>query len=257
MSRIIHYFRGTKPMEIDINMPVFYSNQIRDNLAQLDEQESRHCILVLRLKKGDHVHLVDGAGHLYKGIVEIPDPRACRILIHEIKRNHLARDYYLHLAIAPTKSINRFEWFVEKATEIGVDEITPLICERSERREIRTDRFRKILLAAMKQSGRATLPRLNPPVDFKTFIRYSGKGRRLIAHCRVAAERYAGALGTDIRDWLILIGPEGDFSEAEISSAREEKFLEISLGDAVYRTETAGIIACQIIAGLYRKPESS
>jgi 16S rRNA (uracil1498-N3)-methyltransferase len=237
-------------------VPVFYSNQIRDNLALLDEQESRHCILVLRLNKGDHVHLVDGAGNLYKGSIETPDPRACRIRINEIKRDHLSRKYYLHLAIAPTKSTNRFEWFVEKATEIGVDEITPLICERSERKEIRMDRFHKILLAAMKQSGRATLPKLNLPVDFKTFIRYPGKGRRLIAHCNVAAKRYAGILGTDIMDWLVMIGPEGDFSDAEISSAREEEFLEISLGDAVYRTETAGIIACQIIAGLYRQPVS-
>jgi len=220
-------------------------------MAQLDEEESRHCIKVLRLKKGDHVHLVDGAGNLYEARIETPDPKACRILVTGSKKNHLARDYNLHLAIAPTKSSDRFEWFIEKATEIGVDEITPLICERSERKRIRMDRCRKIIISAMKQSGRASLPILNDPVDFKALILNPGMGRRLIAHCKVETDRYAGALSTEKPDWLILIGPEGDFTEGEISRALEEQFIEISLGDAVFRTETAGMVACQIIAGLY------
>ena len=240
-----------------MKIPVFYSNQISGSKAQLDEEESWHCIKVLRLKKGDHIRLVDGVGSLYEGRIETPDPRACGIHITGRERNHLARDYYLHLAIAPTKSTDRFEWFLEKATEIGVDEITPLICERSERNKIRMDRCRKILVSAMKQSGRAFLPKLNGPVDFNTIIRNPHRGRRLIAHCKMEPGKYAGNLSTEITDWLVLIGPEGDFTDAEISGAREAEFIEISLGEAVFRTETAGIVACQIIAGLYRQSKTN
>ncbi len=236
---------------------MFYSNQIWGSEALLDEDESRHCIKVLRLKKEDQIQLVDGAGNLYEASIKTPDPKACRILVTGRLKNHLARDYTLHMAAAPTKSTDRFEWFIEKATEIGVDEITPLICERSERKKITMDRCRKILISAMKQSGRASLPKLNDPVDFNTLVRNPVNGRRLIAHCNAETEQYAGIFSTEIPDWLILIGPEGDFSPTEITRAREEHFIEISLGDAVFRTETAGIVACQIIAGLYRQPKTN
>ena len=232
-------------------MPVYYSNQIYGNRAILDEEESRHCIRVLRLKKGDPLRFVDGTGNLYESIIEIPDPKTCELQITGTTTNYLSRNYHLHMAIAPTKSTDRFEWFLEKATEIGVDEITPMICERSERKTIRMDRSRKILLSSMKQSGRACLPQLNSPVDFSSLIRVPQNGIKLIAHCQVEGNRHIGTLNRDNKEWLVLIGPEGDFSETEIKTARESGFQEVNLGDAVLRTETAGIVACQSIASLH------
>lgn len=234
-------------------MPVYYSNQVSGDRAVLDEEESGHCIKVLRLKKGDPLRFVDGTGNLYEGIIEVPDSKTCELKVTRTIENHLARQYHLHLAIAPTKSTDRFEWFLEKATEIGVDMITPLICERSERKKIRMDRSRRILISAMKQSGRACLPILSEPLDFASLIQAPPNGMRLIAHCQVEGDRNIGSLARDDNEWMVLIGPEGDFTESEIKAARESGFQEVNLGDAVLRTETAGIVACQSIASLYRK----
>ena len=234
-------------------MPVYFTNNISGNQAELPEEESRHCIKVLRLKKGDTIRFVDGTGGLFQAVIEVPDPRSCKLSITGRTENYLDRGYNLHIAIAPTKSTERFEWFLEKATEIGVDEITPLICEHSERKKIRIDRCRRILLSAMKQSGRATLPNLNEAVDFSTLINNPYKGKKLIAHCRVELDQYAGLLKGGDHDWLVLIGPEGDFTDTEIKEAIHADFNEISLGEAVLRTETAGIVACQVIADLNRK----
>ena len=231
-------------------MPVYYTERIEGKRAVLDAEESRHCIRVLRLRKGEPVRFVDGHGTLYEALIEDPDPRECTLMIKACTADYLARNYRLHLALAPTKSMERFEWFLEKATEIGVDEITPVICGRSERRSLRMDRCRRILVSAMKQSGRAFLPLINEPADLSDFIRGSYEGHKLIAHCRAGSEKYIGGMEKS-NDWLILIGPEGDFSEAEISLASASGFTEISLGDAVLRTETAGVAACQIIAALH------
>ncbi len=233
-------------------MPVYYTKQITGREAVLDEEESRHCIKVARLEKDDRISVVDGEGNLYRASIATPDPKSCRITITEHIPEYLKRDYYLHIAIAPPKSADRFECFLEKATEIGVDEITPLICERSERRKIRMERSLKILISAMKQSGRASLPKLNPQAEFDTLIREEWNGRKVIAHCRADTEKYCGRLGREISNWLVLIGPEGDFSPSELSRAGEAGFEETSLGDAVLRTETAGIAACQLIGHLYR-----
>ena len=129
-------------------MPVFYTTQIHPDEAILGEEESRHVIRVLRMAKGDPLEVVDGRGNYCEGVLSHPDPKACRIRINRILRDHLSRDYYLHIAIAPPKSTDRFEWFLEKATEIGVDEISPVICKRSERNRIRPDRSQKVLIAA-------------------------------------------------------------------------------------------------------------
>ncbi len=231
-------------------MPVYYSDNISGDRALLDEEESRHCIRVLRLKKGDSVKFVDGRGTMYDAVILDPDPMHCGLNILDSREKYLGRDYRLHVAIAPTKSMDRFEWFLEKATEIGVDEITPLICERSERRTIRMDRCRKILVSAMKQSGRAYLPVLHNPVDFERLSMGTPEGIQLIAHCKAGEEDYLGKLDRS-GNWLVLIGPEGDFIEEEISLARESGFAEVSLGDAVLRTETAGVVACQILASLH------
>jgi len=229
-------------------MPVFLINQFNDMEALLDEEESRHITRVLRLKKDDPVDLVDGTGNFYKGVIDLADPHSTRVRILETIRDYLKRDYYLHLAIAPTKSAERFEWFLEKSTEIGIDEITPILCQRSERDRIRQDRSERILQAAMKQSGRALLPKLNAMIPLREFYKQAEADLKYIAHCGTSKKDLPSRPGPGDRSWLILIGPEGDFTHEELKQALEEKYVEINLGEAVYRTETAGIMACQLIS---------
>ena len=233
-------------------MPVFYTSKIDDMQAILDEQESRHIIMVLRMTEGDTVQLVDGKGNYCIGIISVPDPKACRVQIHDITNSYLHRDYYLHVAIAPTKSADRFEWFLEKATEIGVDEISPIICARSERNRIRYDRSQKIIITAMKQCGRAMLPRLNREISVKNFLTQSSADIKLLAHSQTDREQYISAEPVKDLRWIIMIGPEGDFTPREIEQARQMTYREINLGEAVYRTETAGIMACHTISSMYQ-----
>ena len=151
-------------------MILFYTSDIEGNMATLGKEETRHCLQVLRKKAGDQLHFVDGIGGFYRGLILETTKNACRIEILDKKEAYQKRRFHLHIAIAPTKNINRLEWFLEKSTEIGIDEITPVICQQSERRKLRMDRLQKILLAAMKQSLKAYLPVLNDPVSFKQFI---------------------------------------------------------------------------------------
>ena len=233
-------------------MPVFYSRQIDQTHAILDEEESRHVIKVLRMGTGDPLEVVDGKGNLYRGMISVPDARACQIDVTHATSGYLQRDYYLHIAIAPTKSQERFEWFLEKATEIGVDEISPVICERAERTRIKFERSQKILIAAMKQSGRALLPRLNPEIPLNEFLELATADIKLIAHCETSGGQYINLAPKSGQRWIILIGPEGDFTQAEIQAALHKEYSEISLGEAVYRTETAGIISCHTVSLLYQ-----
>jgi len=219
----------------------------------LGEEESRHLIRVLRLKKGDPVEFVDGLGNRYTSVISDPDPSNTELRIAETKIEYLKRDFSLHLGIAPTKSNVRFEWFLEKATEIGIEEVTPLICDHSERNRLRMDRSERILVAAMKQSGRAYLPKLNPATNFAEFIENAVADVKYIAHCREALGELPGSPQEKSMSWLVLIGPEGDFSASEVEMAKKSNFQEISLGEAVYRAETAGIIACQLISFLHRE----
>ncbi len=233
-------------------MPVFYSPQIDQKLAILSEEESRHIIKVLRMTEGDPLEMVDGRGNYYTGIISVPDPKACQAQINDIVPGHKRRDYFLHIAIAPPKSSDRFEWFLEKATEIGVDEISPVICARSERNRIRHDRSQKILIAAMKQSGRALLPRLNQEIPLSDFLKRSRADIKLIAHCNTTENQHIAAKPQKNQSWITLIGPEGDFTPDEIEATRLIDYREINLGEAIYRTETAGIIACHTISLLYQ-----
>jgi len=228
-------------------MPVFLAQDIIGQEAFLDEEESRHLIRVLRLKEGAPVDLVDGKGNLYKGLISLADFHKTTVRILESFKDHLAREYSIHIAIAPTKSTDRFEWFLEKATEIGVDEISPILCTRSERSRIRHDRSEKILMTAMKQSGRARLPRLNPMVPFTEFVTREEADIKYIAHCRTKPGVLPEKPASGKLSWLVLIGPEGDFTSEEVDRALSGNFTEINLGEAVYRTETAGIMACQLI----------
>lgn len=228
-------------------MQVFFTKQIDGNHAILDEEESRHLIRVLRLKQDDPVDIVDGRGNLFKGVISLPDSRNTMIRITETKREHLARKYSLHLAIAPTKSTDRFEWFLEKATEIGIDEITPVICDHSERKAINFNRLNKIIISAMKQSLKAYLPKLNNAVRYTDFISSDFEGNKFIAH-------YSETITTNLQkayntgdNALILIGPEGDFSQSELTLAVKNAYFPVNMGKNRLRTETAALVACLTI----------
>lgn len=243
-------------------MNLFYTPDITGNLYSLNEEESRHCQKVLRLHDGDTINLTDGKGTLFQA--RIKDTRGRQVELDVISRQdgYGRRDYYLHMAVAPTKNIDRFEWFLEKATEIGVDEITPVICEHSERRQLRTDRLEKVITAAMKQSLKAYHPKLNEPIPFGKFLsslsplipashlpRFpanSSPENKYIAYITSGAPLLK-QLYLKGSDALILIGPEGDFSPAEVEASLKSGFQVISLGESRLRTETAAVVACHSI----------
>lgn len=226
-------------------MQIFYAPDIRDNIHCLDEAESRHCIKVLRMRTGDVVQLVDGKGNLCEGYISKPDLHKCEITVNKILRDFEKRDYKLHIAISPLKNHDRFEWFIEKSVEAGIDEITPLICRNTEKPGIRVDRINSIIISAMKQSLKAYRPKLNPPALFNDFICGEYNCKKMIAHCRRNISR--SGINTDYgkgEDALILIGPEGDFTEQEVITAVERGFRSVHIGISRLRTETAGIAAC-------------
>lgn len=228
-------------------MILFYAPDIADEHYSLDEEESRHCQKVLRLRENDIVHLTDGKGALIEAC--ITDARSRQVTVRVISRqpNYGRRNYKIHLAVAPTKNIDRFEWFLEKATEIGIDEITPLICEHSERRQLRTDRLVKVITAAVKQSLKAYHPVLNEMTGFKDFIGKKREGQLFIAHLEENDPIILQKLYQKGENVTILIGPEGDFSEAELAVAKKASYLCVSLGNSRLRTETAAIVACHTI----------
>lgn len=234
-------------------MNVFYIGEIQGNSALLNQEESKHCIRVLRMQKGDHVLLMNGKGSIFEAHLEIPDPKGCKLSIIQEVTTPVNRTYRLTVAIAPTKSIDRFEWFLEKSTEIGIDRIIPLICQHSERREIKTERLEKILVAAIKQSGQPLLPELTKPVPFKVLMNQNFEGDKFIAHCEVSEKNPFKNEIIPGKNVLILIGPEGDFDPAEINLAVESGFRPVSLGDSRLRTETAGLVACHTVCLVNQK----
>lgn len=225
-------------------MHIFYTPDITSKTYILSEEESKHCIKVLRLQKGSAVHLVDGRGGFYEAIIEDPHPKRTSLIILKAQEKFGMRSHYLHLAVAPTKNIERFEWFLEKATEIGIDEITPIICERSERKELKTDRLNKVITSAVKQSIKAYHPKLNEPVAFKDFIVKASSSHKYIAHC-INSEKFTLKEKIELNsDYLVIIGPEGDFSQSEVNVAMAAGFLPVNLGTSRLRTETAALEAC-------------
>ena len=231
-------------------MHLFYTPDIEGDSYQLDEQESRHAVRVLRLQKGEMVVLVDGKGQWIEARVKDPVAKACNLEI--LRRSILppAMPYRLHIAMSPLKNTERFEWFLEKGAELGVSEITPLICHRSERRTIKKERLERILVSAMKQSMGAHLPRLGDPCSFEDFIVLSADACRAIAHCLPAQRVSLKDLGGQ-RAYTILVGPEGDFTEAEIGLAMEAGYQALHLGESRLRTETAGVHVCSSLRALY------
>ncbi len=230
-------------------MQLFFTNQIDGGFAHFTEEEARHCLQVLRKKEGAPLQFVDGKGTFYEGIISETGKRHIIAKIIGQRPEFEEPQPRLHIAVAPTKNMDRYEWFLEKATEIGISQLTPLHCEHSERNRIRPDRMEKILLSAMKQSIRATLPTFNELTDFEAFIKKiapSGDGQRFIAHCRQPNLPHLFNNCMPDKDVTILIGPEGDFSEGEIKLAETNGFQSISLGKSRLRTETAALAACHI-----------
>ena len=239
-------------------MQLFYAPQIIQNDFVLDEIESRHCIQVLRKKVGDKIQIVDGEGGMHKAVITHAHPKKCAFAIEE-SSNFPKRPFGIHIVIAPTKNINRFEWFLEKATEIGIDQITPIITQRSERKKLRADRLQKILITAMKQSVKAHLPKLNEVIPFKKFIAQAGTDSVLGDQSNSSSRLFKGIayLADNTQplskvykrneNAVILIGPEGDFTSEEINFALQQGFEGVSLGSSRLRTETAGIVACHTL----------
>ncbi len=229
-------------------MQLFYGPEIEDGSCLLSREESLHAVRVLRKSEGDVLNLTDGCGNLYKA--EIVSTRGeCRVRIVERVEGMPRRDYGLTLAVAPTKNMDRFEWFLEKATEAGVDRIIPIVCEHSERRVLKTERCEKIIVSAMKQSLKLQKPVLDELTDVRKVLQMSFGGRRLIAHCERDLERMALNEGlAKGENSLVLIGPEGDFSRAEIEEATRAGFLGLSLGTNRYRTESAAVAVAMIAA---------
>jgi 16S rRNA (uracil1498-N3)-methyltransferase len=212
----------------------------------LGSEESFHCIKVLRMRAGDKINLSDGIGNLYEGQIMSADIKNCPVMLINVIPESGKRPFRLHMAVAPTKNIARFEWFLEKATEIGIDEITPLFCEHSERVQIRTDRLQKIILSAAKQSVKTYLPVLHEPVKFGDFIQMNLPSARFVAYVEENQPLHLKTAYHD-GDCTVLIGPEGDFSKKEIEAALQKGFVPVNLGPSRLRTETAAVVACHII----------
>jgi 16S rRNA (uracil1498-N3)-methyltransferase len=227
-------------------MQLFYTPDINPTHSHylLSEEESKHCIRVLRLETGSEVQLVDGRGGLYNAQITDAHPKRVVLQINSVVTAFNKRNHYLHIAIAPTKNIERMEWFIEKATEIGIDEISPIICQRSERKEVKVDRLNKIITSAIKQSIKAYHPVLNEPISFNQLIAKKFDGQKFIAHCDDGDKTNLNTALAPHGSYLILIGPEGDFSPPEIDMALQSGYKAITLGESRLRTETAALEAC-------------
>ena len=231
-------------------MQLFYNPNITPETTTItfDKIESRHIVKVLRKKEGDILTITNGNAFVFEAKITVASDKKClaEIITSDKKEKHW--DYYLHIAIAPTKNNDRMEWFLEKATEIGIDEITPIICQNSERKVVKLDRFEKIIQSAMKQSLKFTLPKLNDVQKFPDFIEQKHEGQICIAHCEELEKKTLLNTIKPKEKVTILIGPEGDFSSTEIEKALAKNYIPISLGESRLRTETAGIVATNAIS---------
>ncbi len=232
-------------------MQLFYNPNINETTESFsfDKEESKHIIKVMRKKGGDILHVTNGLGFLFTTEIILGSDIKCTVKIVSFEKSPLPK-YQLHLAVAPTKMNDRYEWFLEKATEMGISEITPIICDHSERKFVKTDRFDKIIQSAMKQSLQVYLPKLNEPITFKEFLKTTPDGLLLIAHCEETDKKTLKSVLKPNENATLLIGPEGDFSNKEIALALEKKYVPVSLGNTRLRTETAAIVACHSVVFL-------
>lgn len=226
-------------------MQLFFApelNQLSKNFS-FNKEESKHIVKVLRKKEGDILYITNGKGLLFQAKICSALEKMCQVNILSIEEQS-AKDFYIHLAVAPTKMNERYEWFLEKATEIGIDEITPIICEHSERKTIKNERFEKIILAAVKQSNQFFVPKLNESIPLKDFLNQPHTGELFIAHCDNLHKTPLKNSFSTKQKYTLLIGPEGDFSTNEINNAIAKGFQPVTLGSTRLRTETAAIVAC-------------
>ncbi len=230
-------------------MQLFYHPELDNETNQFTfpVDESRHISKVLRKKSGDALHITNGKGIWYEAEILNPDHKKCTAKI-TAKRVVSPSPYRLHMVVAPTKLNDRFEWFLEKATEIGVHEITPIICDHSERKVIKMERMEKVIQSAMKQSLQTYLPKLNRAISFKEFMNLPNSDNRFIAHCEEDQKKELLHAARPKENTSILIGPEGDFSENEIEMALQNNYKAVALGNNRLRTETAAIVACTTMA---------
>lgn len=240
-------------------MELFYSSQVELSTLRLPEEESGHCVRVLRHRAGDEISVIDGKGCLYRCRLTVADHKAAEAEILSREEGFGVHPYRLTMAVCPTKNIDRYEWFVEKATELGLDEIAPVIGKHSERKIVKTDRLRRIVLSAAKQSLKAAVPEVAEPCSIREFIEACpDQSLRLIAYCDETLDRdrrmsvldalKTGGLADGSREIVVLIGPEGDFSEDEVAFALSRGWLPVHLGDSRLRTETAALAA---VAAVY------
>ena len=230
-------------------MQLFYNSNIKSNDKTFffDKEESKHIVKVLRKKESDKIFITNGLGYLFESIIEVASEKKCEVKI--IKETFQQPDiFYTHIAVAPTKMNDRLEWFLEKATEIGIHEITPIICDHSERKVYKIDRAEKIIQAAMKQSLHYYLPKINEPISLSQFVKSNIDGQKFIAHCEETDKKSFKKEVKKDEKITILIGPEGDFSTKEINLAIENNFIPVTLGNTRLRTETAALVACHTIA---------
>lgn len=230
-------------------MQLFFDTSINeiDTSFIFSKEESKHIVKVLRKKETDLLFVTNGRGTIFKTEITFASEQKCTVAIVSFEKQ-FPSPYYLHMAVAPTKMNDRYEWFLEKATEIGIHEITPIICDHSERKVVKTERFDKIILSAMKQSNQAYLPILNEPISFKEFIGNGNEGQKLIAHCEENDKKTLKSIIKPKEKLTILIGPEGDFSIKEIEMALKNNYIAVSLGQTRLRTETAAVVACHSVA---------
>lgn len=231
-------------------MQLFYNPEIKDTDKEIifPKDESRHIVKVLRKSEGDSVNVTNGKGALFHAEIVTASTKSCVARIVDVKKEN-APEYYLHMAVAPTKMNDRYEWFLEKATEIGVHEITPVICDHSERKMVKLERFERVLQSAMKQSLHFSIPKLNEPMSLSDFVNQKIEGQKFIAHCEEGQEKQLlKELLQKGQRVTILIGPEGDFSNEEIKMALQQDWWPVSLGKSRLRTETAAIVACNTVS---------
>jgi 16S rRNA (uracil1498-N3)-methyltransferase len=230
-------------------MQLFYAPEIADNQT-LPRDEAVHCLRTLRLHEGDTIDVTDGHGAIYRAAIAEAKPDRCRLTIIDKQILTKSWPFVSEIAIAPTKNADRTEWFAEKAVEIGIDRISLLRCRNSERREMKTDRLRRVMVAAMKQSLKATLPEIGEMTDFETFVNRDFQGQKFIAHCREGVKPLLSKVCRADDNFLLLIGPEGDFSAEEVELAEARGFVSVSLGENRLRTETAaltGLITAHLV----------
>jgi 16S rRNA (uracil1498-N3)-methyltransferase len=233
-----------------MNLPYFYEENIQQPTHVLSEETSRHCVQVLRMQAGEQMQLTDGKGNLFTTTIIEANKKQCTVRIEAVSCVQRAVSH-VSIAISLLKNPSRLEWFTEKATEIGIREIIPLICDHTEKQNFRYDRMHNILISAMLQSKQTWLPQLHQPTKFNAFMNEDFDGLKLIAHCVDEEKRSLNEIISQHKNKLILIGPEGDFSNTEIEAALQKNFIPVTLGITRLRTETAGVVAAALLCNTY------